>query len=38
MDVVAEHLKEYYILYAIVIACLLPILYVTRRYCVPIIF
>ncbi len=38
MDVVIEHLKEYYILYAIVVVCLLPLLYLTRRYSLPAIF
>ena len=37
MDQVLEHLKEYYIAYALVAICLFPILYLTRRYSAPII-
>ncbi len=35
MEIVLEHLREYYVLYIITLICLLPVIYVTRKYSVP---
>lgn len=37
MDAVLEHLQEHYLIYLLVAVALLPILFVTRRYSVPLI-
>jgi len=37
MDVVLEHLKEYYVAYVVVVICALPVLFFTRKWSVPII-
>jgi hypothetical protein len=38
MDQVLAHLQEYYVAYGLVALGLLPIIYATRRYSVPLIF
>ena len=38
MDVLVAHLREYCLVYAVGAACVLPIIYLPRRYSVPIIF
>lgn len=37
MGIVAAHLQQYWIIYAIAGACLLPVLYATRRYSMPVL-